>query len=103
MADLFSTSGEGGPGKQPSNATKARLTQLIEQNVSESGKLFRSLCQRSGSREVRDIMTVLPGSYDGSFTQVLLKAAKRMAAQEGTMENTLNVSCRPVKSVAPIT
>lgn len=49
MADLFASAEQG---KQPSNATKARLTQLIEQNVTESGKLFRSLCQRSGSREV---------------------------------------------------
>ena len=38
---------------RPSTATKERLARLIEQNVTESGKLARNLCQRSGSREVR--------------------------------------------------
>ena len=61
MADLF-VGGEGGAGKQPSNATKARLAHLIEQNVTETGKLFRSLCQRSGSREVVAEM-VVPSQY----------------------------------------
>lgn len=37
---------------KPSNATKERLAHVIEQNITESGKLARSLCQRSGSREV---------------------------------------------------
>ena len=37
---------------KPSKTTKERLIRLIEQDITESGKLARSLCQRSGSREV---------------------------------------------------
>lgn len=47
MADFFVLEGK------PSNATKERVARIIEQNVTESGKLARSLCQRSGSKEVR--------------------------------------------------
>ena len=50
MADLFAVEGT-----QPSDSTKARLTSVVEQNVTETGKLFRNLCQRSGSREVTRI------------------------------------------------
>ena len=76
---------------KPSNATKERLAHVIEQNITESGKLARSLCQRSGSREVRYRASIFM-AYALTPQQVLLKSAKKMASQEGAMENTLNVS-----------
>lgn len=39
-------------GGRPSSATKERLTHIIEQSITETGKLARNLCQRSNSREV---------------------------------------------------
>ena len=40
------------PVNKPSNVTKERICHLIQQQVNESGKLARQLCQQSGSQEV---------------------------------------------------
>lgn len=83
-------------GDRPSKATKDRLTRLVEQDIIECGKVAKHLCQRSGSREVRvALFRESLYSYWG-LLQMLLKSAKKTAAQEGTMENTLNVSGAPV-------
>ena len=40
------------PRNKPSNVTKERINSLIQQQVNESGKIARQLCQQSGSRDV---------------------------------------------------
>lgn len=59
--------------ERPSKIAKLKVGNLAEQKLLESGRLARDLCHNSGSREV------------------LLKAAKKIAANEQSMENTLQV------------
>ena len=62
-----------GPRERPSKVAKQRISSLAEQKLQECGRLARDLCQNSGSREI------------------LMKAAKKMATNEQSMENTLQV------------
>jgi len=64
---------EEGTRERPSKVAKQRISTLAEQKLQECGKLARDLCHNSGSREI------------------LLKAAKKMATNEQSMENTLQV------------
>lgn len=59
--------------ERPSKIAKLKVGSLAEQQLLECGRLARDLCHNSGSRDV------------------LLKAAKRMALNEQSMENTLQV------------
>jgi len=59
--------------ERPSKIAKIKISSLAEQKLLECGKLARDLCHNSGSREV------------------LLKAAKKMAVNEQSMDNTLQV------------
>ena len=60
--------------ERPSKIAKLKVGSLAEQQLLECGRLARDLCHNSGSRDV------------------LVKAAKRMALNEQSMENTLQVS-----------
>jgi len=62
-----------GARERPSKVAKQRISSLAEQKLHECGRLARDLCHNSGSREI------------------LLKAAKKMATNEQSMENTLQV------------
>lgn len=82
------------PVNKPSNVTKERICHLVQQQVNESGKLARQLCQQSGSKEVssRKILYIVVVDTVFLLYQILLKSAKKMASQEVAMENTLSVS-----------
>ena len=43
---------------KPSKVTKDRLTQLVHQEITDSGKLARNLCQHSGSRDVSFLLSI---------------------------------------------
>ena len=69
--------------ERPSKIAKLKVGSLAEQQLLECGRLARDLCNNSGSRDV------------------LVKAAKRMALNEQSMENTLQVMacwCIPLMS-----
>lgn len=87
-----SSRARGEPADKPSNVTKERICSLVQQQVNESGKLARQLCQQSGSREVSLCIYMLAVSDGHALYQILLKSAKKMANQEMAMENTLSVS-----------
>lgn len=59
--------------ERPSKIAKLKVGSLAEQQLLECGRLARDLCHNSGSRDV------------------LVKAAKKMANNEQSMENTLQV------------
>ncbi len=39
--------------EKPSVVTKERLSQIMVQEITETGRVARQICQQSGSREVR--------------------------------------------------
>ena len=59
--------------ERPSKLAKLKVGNLAEQQLLECGRLARDLCYNSGSRDV------------------LVKAAKKIANNEQSMENTLQV------------
>ena len=59
--------------ERPSKIAKLKVGNLAEQKLLECGRLARDLCNNLGSRDV------------------LMKAAKKMAVNEQSMENTLQV------------
>lgn len=71
--------------ERPSKLAKVKIGNLSEQKLLECGKLARDLCQNSGSREV------------------LLKAAKKMATNEQSMENTIQVTITVVLHLINVT
>ena len=49
--------------EKPSAVTKERLSQLMQQEVLDCGKVARQICQQSGSREVTVVVVCVGLSY----------------------------------------
>ena len=78
---------------KPSNATKERMAHVIEQNITESGKLARSLCQRSGSREVRCRASIFMAYMYIDSTTGVVKVSQEDGITGGS--NGEHTECKP--------
>ena len=76
--------------RDPSHVAKGRISNLVQQDIEEFGKIVRYARQSSNSKDVNNIFAFIAFTQ-WWLVQILLKAAKRTASQEQSMDDTLAV------------